>query len=402
MANRRDYYTQSNGRMDYVYNQPGGNSSGSDTVSPARIAERVATDYNRRKPVGRSWLPPTAYFLQTSFEDKPHGTVQWTNTGYKFTETGYSTTIPGPRSMMNEDAQYGSLCSIVFPSDLANRALTKARIKAKQETVNLAVAFKEREETARFVAGGIKRLAGLVDAVVARRGDLFRYLKSQEGGRRLVKDIPDWWLEFQYAAKPTLMDIHGAVEALDSVERTGYVVTVKASAKSVQEFNAPAGPIQSRERRLCDHKVIHGSYIRIDMVPGANALQKAASLGFTNPLNVLWERTTFSFLLDYVWPLGDYFSQFDGLVGWEVLGYSQSNLTKADFKYRGLSHTGLNGWQWQLDWKSNFRYVRLDRTAGTVVPFATLPRVKDHTSGTHVINALALLASRINPFGKRR
>lgn len=388
MPNPRDYFTASPGKFSYTTNTGG---AGGWDVAQARIAQRFASDYSRKKPAGRRWLPPSSYSSWSQFEDKANGSIRWTHpTQGVNTEVGY-VQVGTPTSMLSEDGgPYG--ISKTFEAEVANRALLKARAKAKRESVNLAQVFYERHQTARLVAANIKRIAEFFTGVDPRR---IRYTL-----RGLLRDVPQFYLEWQYGVKPLLMDIHGAVEALDARKRDEYVVTVKAGDKIIREFNGPRGAIGTKERRMSRLKVMHGSFVRIDMIPQSQALATAASLGFTNPLNLAWELTHASFVLDYLLPLGDYFSQFDALAGWEVLGYSQSNLTRLECEFTGLSHFG-GGWQWENGWKSKLRYVRLDRTAGTSVPFATLPRVKEEISGRHVVNALALLASALNPYRGR-
>jgi hypothetical protein len=129
---------------------------------------------------------------------------------------------------------------------------------------------------------------------------------------------------------------------------------------------------------------------RLDVIPGNTALQTAVSLGLTNPVSLAWELLPFSFVVDWAWPLGDYFSQFDALAGVEVKGYSMSNLTKIRVKYEGRKPAGTNQ---IVNWDSYYRLTKLNRTASLSVPFATLPRVKDpFNSKEHVLNGLALLA----------
>jgi hypothetical protein len=289
----------------------------------------------------------------------------------------------------------------VFPSDLANKALIKARLKVKSQDINLAQAFAERAQTAGLVADALVRLAATYRAFRNKNFRQIRRMYFADGGvrgvrRRFLQD----WLAFQYGVKPLLSDIYGAVEALDKTPYDEYIVTVKAAAKQ-----SLSGKVDWHKPGTDDHMShyrhvvggFHSSRVRIDVVPENGALATAAALGFTNPVLLAWELLPFSFVADWAYPLGNYFSQMDALAGWRVKGYSQSNFTKLDSVVTGLSFTQSTGYPTVQDWTGQWRYTKLSRTAGTSVPFATLPSVKNPISTTHLMNALALLteASRV-------
>lgn len=393
MANRRDYSVTIPGQLRSInpFNGPNGTVQ---PMSSSRTAFRSATDYSRKRSVRSGWIKPTPYSMQEEVDIRPNGEV------LSYGLYGVS----GLYGTVENGAHYGTFITGFnklgitpgFPSDLANKALTKARLKVKSQDINLAQAFGERAQTAGLVAENLKAVAEMYRAF--RHGNvnaIRRYFGRPVRSWR--KDFLNRWLEFQYGVKPLLSDIHGAVTALDETPYDRYMVTVKASSSVNQSGRVDHHQADSNAAVGGHYRLVvearHSSRVRIDVCPASGALATAASLGFTNPLSLAWELLPFSFVVDWAYPLGDYFSQFDALAGWEVKGFSQSNLTKISSEVTGLNFTKTDGYPTTQKWVGKWRKVQLNRSAGTSVPFATLPSVKNPISTTHLMNALALLTS---------
>jgi hypothetical protein len=279
-----------------------------------------------------------------------------------------------------------------FPSEIANRALIKARSNLKGQNINLGQAFGERKQTEGLVADSLRRVAGMAQAIRDRDPRrLERYIGN--GVSNIARDFPQAWLEYQYGWKPLLSDIHGAITALDSQSLDRWKVTVRGSAKS-----KVAGEVIKKlsDDPLANYKVkvdvLHGCKVRIDAVPSSAALTTAAALGIANPLSLAWELLPWSFVVDWAWPLGSYFDSFDALAGWDIMGFSSSSFTKATIEAKGVAYDLSNGWHAQNNWEGKRRYVSLSRSNDNTVPFPAVPSFKDPTSNVHVLNALALLA----------
>ena len=393
MANRRDYSVSITGTQ--TYKNPFGGVSNSPCQS--RYASRVATDYPKRKlPLGR-WRNPTSYGMTEQVHHCPTGQV---NQGGFYGDTVISGTLDSSGPMGYASTHLSNMgVKTVFPADLASEALTNARIKVKSQEINLAQAFVERGQTAGFVANNLETMAKIARAFRRRN---FKYLR-----RYLSKDISEWrrdflneWLEFQYAMKPLMSDIHGAVTQLDGkTARDQYVVTVKARKQRKIEikfsYHQPGQDAYMGHYDLAG-ECLYSSFVRLDLIPSNQALITAASLGFTNPAYLAWETTRLSFVVDWAFPLGDYFSQMDALLGYEVKGFSQSNLIKIDVASKGLPYNTAGGYRVLNNWTAKSHFVQLQRDGGLSVPFAELPSVKDpFNSGTRVMNALALLTQAL-------
>jgi hypothetical protein len=340
--------------------------------------------------------------MEEEVDVRPHGEIQFL--GY----FGYSTV-----SGVIENATHAGLFAqawskagvyTAFPDEVANRALLKARLKVKNSTINLAQTMAEVGQTAGFVANTVDNIAELVWAFRNRNFIQWRkFFTEGDVPRHVLREIQQRWLELQYAIRPLMGDIHGAVTSLD--EAAPYqvpILSVKASSGTKVEqtvsWDVP-GSDSHLDHYQADVFMLHSSKVRIDCVPVNAAFITAARLGLTNPAALSWELTRMSFVIDWFYPLGNYFSQFDALLGYQVLGYSMSNLTKVTSKARGMAYTKSDGYPVTQKWEGRYELTRLGRDARGEVPFAELPSVKNPFSASHVMSSLALLSQALRKHG---
>lgn len=373
-------------------------------VTGVKSATRSGGSAQRARPIG--WLNPTNYSMVEESWFNARGSVldeALDKSQPTSLRVGSGLGIAGVPTLRNN--VYSALdLNDVIPSSLTQRALVNARNKLKNGSINLGQAFVERGQTAELVATNLSRVANALLAL--RRRNIKRFFHELRFGtpsRKIVrkvnrtldkKGLHRTWLEYQYGWKPLLSDIHGAVTALDAQKRDNWNITCKAKVgdRIVKELTLNAG-ISKHKARL---NMFFGSFVRIDAVPSNTALQTAASLGFTNPVALAWELLPFSFLFDWALPLGDYFSSWDATLGWEIKGFSQSNFTKIQIDFTGVSHQSGNH-RFSNNWLAGYRKTKLDRGGSLVVPFPAFPRPKDpFGSKEHVANALALLGAAVN------
>lgn len=290
------------------------------------------------------------------------------------------------------------------PVDFRNRLVTKALLKLKNETVNLSQAFVERGQTVDLVVENLKRLRYAVKAVRRLDADAALRALGARGKRHNAKSPFELWLEIQYGWKPLLSDCHGAVTALSDKEhedRDRYKATVKASYRmddkslnQLPDYQCNGWP---KVRAVKSSEVHHKGWIRLDYIKADSALlPTAASLGLTNPLELVWEELPFSFVVDWFLPIGSYLSTFDATYGWTFKGGSVSikstmrtrclpdpkiidNATTA-YRSGGLVPQG-RGYQ-----------MKFVRETYSTSPTAQVPHPKNPVSGLHVSEAIALLA----------
>jgi hypothetical protein len=214
--------------------------------------------------------------------------------------------------------------------------------------------------------------------------------------RRGIKHskIPKDWLELQYAWKPLLSDVHGAVELLstrDSVR--DRVVTVKASVK--QRVKSELDSFQSGDwpyRAKSDAEA--GVFVRLDYLAASDVLQKVSSLGLTNPLEIAWEVVPYSFVVDWFLPIGNWLGVLDATLGYDFLSGSYTNRKSVRWTFKSIprEYTDINYRRTVSgDWSAAGERKNISRGIYSSSPIPAL-RFKNPLSLGHMANGLSLLA----------
>jgi len=358
--------------------------------------ERGDTVFAKAKTPYERWRPPTPYSryvysgniytcqLNGSFiQHAPYGDSRITRTGAADCSGGYLTLIPE------------------WPRYLEDRCVLKCRLNLKNEKINLSQNFGERAQTARLVVDSCKRIHDIV--LACRRADPYGVAKALGlTRRRFRKGSPfDLWLEAQYGWKPLLSDVHGAVTLLSDHETESRpIVTVKASSSEAEYFETrPTHFVPGVYAQIIkSNRVKHECHVRLDFEPGNPVLQTAAQLGLTNPLGLAWELLPFSFVVDWFFPVGDYFSQLDATLGFVFKGGSVSRKQTLRTKPIGVnmipdsSGFPVTG---SLVAEGQGYLMKMSREPYASAPVAIphLANSKTNASGDHVANGIALLAS---------
>jgi hypothetical protein len=120
-----------------------------------------------------------------------------------------------------------------------------------------------------------------------------------------------------------------------------------------------------------------------------NALQKLKSVGLTNPLEIAWEVVPYSFVVDWMLPIGDAISAIDYDAGLDFL--SGSLTQRIDTEYTLVGQTKVP--KISMNVRGSGRYFSLVRTVYGGAPGAVLPSFKNPLSYGHMANGLSLLAA---------
>lgn len=273
---------------------------------------------------------------------------EWARVSYQFTTW---TTYSGSNSLLSGvPILKGLPQSFPLVCDQSLRlARNKALLELKDQTVNLGVAFKERQDTVNLVTELFSTLADSLKWVKAqikakkpkkpkRPGNPFRPTPWQEP-RPTDPDwwkLPDAWLQYRYAIVPTMLDIFGAVEALekrDNGHYDRYRVTVRGksskkleSPKSIGFYNGIFGRYYTVPGQWVQTltKMTYGARVRYDAKLVNPFYLSLSEAGVVNPLEVAWEATTLSFVADWALSVGDFCAAIDATLPYEFIGGSET------------------------------------------------------------------------------
>ena len=142
-----------------------------------------------------------------------------------------------------------------------------------------------------------------------------------------------------------------------------------------------------------------GVFVRIDALPGNPLLRALSSFGIANLGTIAWELVPFSFVVDWLLPVGDWIDSFDALLGYTSVTCSVSTIIRRTASFSGsipktTVGSGIQRGDLTISSTPSVRRdVHLVRQVPSGVPLPTLPRFKDPVSLRHMANGLSLLAT---------
>lgn len=234
----------------------------------------------------------------------------------------------------------------------SQRARNAALNKLHKGHLNILVSLGESRETATYVASRMFTLARLLGLVSKGKFDdaakLVGSELSRNASKRLRKNrdryknpvdlVSNSWLEYQFAIKPLVNDVYGAIEAYHSKLQAGSVVKTKGKSR-----NNSSGTIY------------RAGYIGVVKNQNLRTLQQ---LGLTNPALAAWNLVPLSFIVDWFLPISTLLQYLDattGLTGVQSWGSKESWIQEVTLKSK------------KIEWKSQ-TYNRFISTYHPVIP----------------------------------
>lgn len=350
-----------------VYDENTGRAT-ADTFLESRSPDRVRS----RKPTG--WLWPKPYTLSMTSNRRVAGTLKVDYVSN--VRRVYTGLLSGSGAATNTPL-------LAESANQRRKVEIDALIKLKDQKINLGVALAEAKQTANLVGTTASRIGRAYTA--AKRGN-WKGVGNALG--TTLKKTPKNWLEAQYAWKPLLSDVYGAVEALSLTEKLGWLVTTKAvDIEEVRSKFTSASTFGCTRTSLVQDR---GVFVRLDYLPSNQFLSTLANVGVTNPLEIIWEKVPFSFVVDWMVPIGDWLSAMDATLGYDFLSGSRTSRRRT-IATVGLSDSPLIMAGSRISGRA--RNVNLSRVVYASSPIPALPRIKDPFSLGHVANGLSLLAT---------
>lgn len=283
----------------------------------------------------------------------------------------------------------GVLTNQSSENELLSRRL-RAAAKLGQGPLNLGIAAAESVQTANMIRNRLNSIAAA--ALALRRGNLQRLQeilrhelsRAQKAKLNTIKDgsrrLADGWLEVTLGWRPLLSDIHGGLEAYRNglTSRGARVRGVSGSQGS--EYTGRGGRRSlNGDGLLTNYDSVplasRASYRGRVVNPGLRTLQE---YGLINPLAVLWEKLPYSFVVDWVFPLGDLFHTLTSGAGLSDVRGSQIFERRSTIRQNGVLSNSTQ---------------RVERQVISLSPFQ-LPNYNVDPSVYQIVTASALVRQR--------
>lgn len=327
--------------------------------------------------------------------------------------------------------------------NLQNQAITECKLKLQSQKMDLLASLGESKKTFQTILDLAKRLALFVKRL--KRGDfigawkallsshsvkkgklvmtskqsvsLFRrsqalskgsntLWKSQKSAYRRTKTYyldrqsvtqmkgfspADAWLQFQYGVMPLIWDMKGAIDAFEQGLRKGGA-PIKAVRRLERNYGMPQHYSYDAVGK-CDVGVEVKLYANIDNTY-VDALNR---LGLINLASSAWELMPYSFVIDWLAPIGDMIKAVSTRTGIVYKGGYIGTKTVSDFT---VTRKGIKGYGWpddDLKPKGTLPSARFSNVCYWRVPLNDMPLpgfyIKSPFSTKHTASALSLIAN---------
>ncbi len=243
--------------------------------------------------------------------------VPWTEYGFS-TDDPFSSVINLPDDRATEDPAALLTRWSEEVSALGRSALRRHYSKIANKKVDLAVALSEGLKTVNMISSAAKRIASSVLSL--KKGNVAKAFKGLFP--TTPKGVANDYLAWKYGLKPLMSDLSGACEHL--VQYVLNAAPYKSNGHAKDHFERTEVTHLGTDDSFGTSGVlvVRKAIIRVKYGSSYGFSDKlkrqAASLGFTNPLNVGWELLPFSFVADWFIPIGDFLSNLSSLHGLTV------------------------------------------------------------------------------------
>lgn len=238
-------------------------------------------------------------------------------------------------------------------SRLSDIAITEAYSRIDFSEAALLATLGELPETVRGLVSIFKRAYKILKAI--RKHDM-RFLLSQIS----PKELADRYMEYRYGIRPLIYDVS---DILSAYNHTGlpfdrYSFRGKASAF------AESGPVEFNY--YSNSEFVYKAYSQVKREVTARAgcitqlhsLSKANVWGLDQPIETLWERLPYSFVVDWFFNVGKTISSFtpeagceilasfvtmEDVTSWSIAGGHVTNVPNTIYTHKGTTYAPVYG-----------------------------------------------------------
>lgn len=297
-------------------------------------------------------------------------------------------------------------------SGIVNRAETECLAKIGEMKVNISVALAEARKTVNMIASRVITLIQLLRLLGKRRFRaawylLKRYWRRQKRIYSNVWKSKNWtypfkgkptsqvtpanaWLEYSYGWLPLINDIYGGIELVNTGFRSKRFLfnaerTVKEPLDPRLFFGNGSDNLSCSGNALQSAKVTLWAVIT-DLVHNGNMI------GILNPALVAWELVPFSFVFDWLVPVGTWLESLSATAG--VAFIDGHCVRKIEVDVTATNLTPGHGCKAEADGylpSARQQLLAMQRSLYHDWP-RNLPYWKNPLSSSHVTSAAALIA----------
>lgn len=293
--------------------------------------------------------------------------------------------------------------------NLENRCLAEALNKVREQKFDTSETLVGLKQSVFMV---LERSAQLLLAYrQARRADWKGSLKTLgiwDSRRKWklpsTKDAANFWLELQFGWLPLMNDIHAGVNLVNQgLENPKSTLSVVRRLEQSLPFSQWTGTNEAYDwtKRSVKLDAKASVEVRYRFRVSDPFLHELVTLGVDNPAYIVWVAVPWSFLVDWLLPVGDWLQALTAPLGLTFVDGYMSSRRSGVVDVFGEEFGNMHDPAFPTVWRSSksawtrVSMVELDRT-----PYSSWPRPSPYfrlpsMSTTRAINAVALLRQQI-------
>lgn len=376
-----------------------------------RFANVALTRPTQSGEVVLGWRMPTGWAVlagRTHYDDFDYECIR-ASTGARYNFSGHgSDPAHGLPTKGGVTVVNGNM-TVLIDGMLEQRARSNARNKIQDLKIDIGTALAESIKTVEHLATTVERLYSLIHAVRSydwrsatriannvRKTSNWSWANaklaaktkrfSRYQGRKLPGRVGNGWLEYQYGWLPLISDIYGLQELLKSKIQADDLIFQVSSAAS-DEFAASwfhTEPLPDTQYMLSGEGFEQFVKVVYNLKVNSSRL-RAAGMGVTNPLAVAWELVPFSFVIDWLYPIGSFLTGLSAPQGTAFVSGFEDRIISGELVYTATRYEGVAGEP--VTW--TYEQFAFERRVKAGVDF-TLPYIRSPFSTVRVASAIAL------------
>lgn len=257
--------------------------------------------------------------------------------------------------------------------------------KIGEKATNILDIIRTRYETTNMITSNVLKLAKSINHLRSGRWrKAANALGVEPRGKPKSKDVPSRWLELQYGWLPLLGDIYALGNNMFRLPTFRVRTTRWFNGQERYSYH----PRDSNVHNVFVSQKIRATYVTTFNIKSP-LVTTLDNLGVLNPSLVLWEAVPWSFVIDWLLPIGDFLSALTALEGIDI---TSNNYTTRSLR----TWQGNSTWSLSSEKKSgNFFASQTDKSRSVESLRLVLPRFKNPLSLHHFANAMSLLVTSV-------
>lgn len=272
--------------------------------------------------------------------------------------------------------------STTIPLNTRNRLITECLQKAGRRSVNFGEAIGESRKTINHLASSVSDLVRAL--LAARRGRWREVAKILRISFRRVgsgKTLSERWLEYLYGWLPLINDIYDTAKLV----KDGFASTKPMVLRSARVLTETSEIVNTQVTGVLTETKVESKFrCVLYYMPSSSWVNQANQIGLINPLEVVWALMPYSFVIDWLLPVGNFLEAVSARMSIDYIDGAVSHRREESGTCKFVPAGLLNEPNVGMFAASSYYREAISN------PYPSL-YVKSPFSSTHVITALALL-----------